>query len=236
GLVCCGSLEAAASALFKTVSGLSIAGLNVNPLQFAGQFDALQNEILRRGSHQSSLWALSHPLPPLRMKSLAIFWESELVRPYVPQAPGGADAAQCDAAIAAMLAHMDPLGRRRDQGADPLLRPLILWGGLYIAAANGTIDRQEHRSLAGVVGKQHLKKALAGPLRLSTLKAQLRKAIEQRQRPLCALDIHRVFTALIAIARADGRVEQREIAALHEVAALFGAAAAYVDALLREEG
>lgn len=233
GLVCCGSLDAAASALFKTASGLSIPNLKVNPLEFGAQFDALQREIFRDGAEEMGMWTLSHPLVPLRMKSLSLFWQTDSAAESIPEAPGGKPSPPCDREIGEMLAHMDPLSQRGDDGAaDPMLKPFLTWGGLYIAGASGSIDQSEHRSLAGFVGESYLKQALAGPKKLSHFREQIKAAIEQRQRPLSALDINRVFTCLIAVARADGGVQQQEIDALHELAESFGVAPAYVDSLL----
>lgn len=234
GLVACGSLDAAAAALFKTASGLSIPGLKVHPLEFGAQFDALQNEIFRQGAEELGMWTLSHPLVPLRMKALALFWASELAASAIPEAPGGEPTAACDREIAAMLACMDPLAQRGEAEADPSLRPLVLWSGLYVAGCNGRLERHEVASLAAMVGEQPLREAIAaGPQKLSRFRDELVRAMNDRQTPLSALDINRWFTLLIAIARADGGIEAAELRALHELAAHLHVASGYIDALVR---
>ena len=72
--MCCGSLEVAATALFKTLSGLRIKNLTINPAEFAEQWEHLENEVIEDGD--SDHWQLTHPFPPLRMKAMMIFWDS----------------------------------------------------------------------------------------------------------------------------------------------------------------
>jgi hypothetical protein len=232
GLVSCGSLEAAASALFKTASGLSIPGLKVNPLEFGSQFDALQREIFRQGAEEMGMWTLSHPLVPLRMKSLSLFWNTRPANDMIPEATGVISQEECDHEIGQMLAHMDPLAQRGEGGADPLLRPLIAWSGLYVAVCNGSFAEGEHRSLVGFVGEAYLQEALDGLSDPNRFRELLTQALQERRQPLCALDIHRIFTSLITIARADGGIEEREAVALYELAILYGVAPAYVDSLM----
>jgi hypothetical protein len=232
GLISCGSLEAAASALFKTASGLSIPGLKVNPLEIGSQFDALQREIFRQGAEEMGMWTLSHPLVPLRMKSLSLFWNTRPANDMIPEATGAISQERCDREISQMLAHMDPLAQRGDGGADPQLRPLIAWSGLYVAVCNGSFAEGEHRSLVGFVGEAYLQEALDGLSDPQRFRERLTQALQDRRQPLCALDIHRIFTSLITIARADGSIEEREAEALHELAILYGVAPAYVDSLM----
>lgn len=49
GLICCSSLEAAATALFKTLSGLHIDGLSISPDEFAEQWEHLESEVIEGG-------------------------------------------------------------------------------------------------------------------------------------------------------------------------------------------
>lgn len=231
-LVCCGSLDAAASSMFKVVSGLSVPGMQVHPLQFAAQFDDLQKEIWRHGAEE--MVTATHPLLPLRMKALAAYWQSEKLKSLVPEAPGGASDESCDKEVSQLLAHMDPLSHRSETGIDPLLQPFLTWGGLYVAGCNGSIDKSEHLALASFIGERHLKKVMSGPKKLSYFKEQLDLAISDRRAPLSALDVNRIFTCLITITKADGNIETVEMNALHELAKRFGVAPSYVDALLQD--
>jgi hypothetical protein len=130
---------------------------------------------------------------------------------------------------------MDPLAQRGERDADPALRPLITWAGLYVAGCNGRLARNELASLAALIGESHLQQAIdAGPLALSRFRDELLQTLADRQTPLSALDINRMFTCLIAIARADGGIEAAERAALGDLAKHLGVATGYIDALVAQ--
>ncbi len=137
--------------------------MKVNPLEFGNQFEALQREIFRQGAEEMGMWTLSHPLVPLRMKSLSLFWNTQQAKEIIPEATGGSSFETCDREISEMLSHMDPLSQREGGGADAMLKPYVTWGGLYIAGSNGSIDKTEHTSLAGFVGEAYLKQGSKGP-------------------------------------------------------------------------
>lgn len=231
GLLCCGSLDLAASAFFKVLSGLSIRNLKVNPRRFADQFDQLRAEIFREGAEE--MWTMAHPLAPLRMKALNIFWESEKAKQLLPEAQGERAAASCDQEIAKLLVYMEPMSARSNSEVDPFLEPFLIWGGLYVAASNRVIDPSELKALAGMVGERRVKEALTAPKKMSHYLQQYEQALTTRERPLSALDINRIFTCLAVVVRADGRVDDEEINAMHELGRRSGVAAAYVDSLLQ---
>ena len=232
GLLCCGSLEIAARAFFKVLSGLSIANLTVDPIQLAGQFDELREEIWRQGSDEMCL--LPHPLSPLRMKSLLIFWHSDQASEFMPGAPGGRAIHACDREISDLLAYMDPIVDRADGDVDPLLLPFLTWGGLYIAAANRQIEQSELDALTTIIGEHHVAEALQESHEAADYRERFANALKQRRRPLSALDISRVFTCLISMARADGSIDPMEIDAMHDLARQLGVSNSYVDTLIAE--
>ncbi len=116
GLICCGSLEAAATALFKTLSGLRIKGLSISPAEFAEQWEHLENEVIEGGA--SDHWQLTHPFPPLRMKAMMLFWASGKFdqQPVAPQSHEKADTGDPSPAGAD-----GPFGQREKDAADPML-------------------------------------------------------------------------------------------------------------------
>lgn len=70
GMLCCGQLGAAATALFKTSSGLS--GIDVDRVlrSFRAQFEDLERQIL--GAANRSAWVRTHPMMPIRFKALEL--------------------------------------------------------------------------------------------------------------------------------------------------------------------
>jgi len=205
--------------------------MKVNPLKFASQFDHLREEMFRDGAED--MWMMTHPLSPMRMKAMIIFWESEYARSAIENAPGGRSREVCDREVMELLAHMDPLGARSGSTIDPLLEPFLIWGGLIIAAVDQTIDPTELQALASIVGQERVNLAMQEPRRLTHYRQRFQEALHRREHPLSALDINRVLTCLIAIARADGRLEDAEVKAIYHIASLFGVTPAYVHGLLQ---
>ncbi|MCP4653977.1 MAG: M48 family metallopeptidase [bacterium] len=235
GLMCCGSLEVAATALFKTLSGLSFAGLRCDPDQFAAQWNELAAEVRRGGSHD--YWSATHPFPPLRMKALLMFWHSDLATQVIPGAPGGRALQEIDEEIDQLLAMMDPLAREdqaeRKGGADPLLREFLFWGGLYIAAANQVIEASELDHLRSLVGDEMVDGVVAAPDQSPEVyRERFLAAKTNRVKPLSALELHRIFSGLATIAKADGSVDDDEISALQDLAKTCGINERFIDSIL----
>ncbi|MGI9458240.1 MAG: M48 family metallopeptidase [Aeoliella sp.] len=232
GMICCGSLDTAASAFFKTISGLSAPTLRVNPLEFADQFDHLKQELHRQGAEE--MWTISHPLPPLRAKAMALFWETDEAKQVLPKAPGGNSLAGCDEQVESLLAYMDPRARRGKSGVDPMLEPFLTWGGLYVAGCDGKVDKTELDALRGVIGSHAMDHALQAPKNLEEYLKRFQSAVDNRDLPLSALDLHRVLECFVAIVRADGVIEDAEITALKKLAKIMGVAEGYALSLLED--
>jgi Peptidase family M48 len=233
GLLCCGSLDAAATALFKTLSGLALPNLCIDARQFACQWDALAEEMSRQASDRR--WLATHPFPPLRMRALICFWECDRATQLIAAAPGGESHDSAERQIESMLAMMDPLARDRQDVADPMLRDFFLWGGLYIAAANDDLDQSELDHLRSLVGAEAIDEAFASEnFSLAALRERFLAAREQRRTPLSALEVHRIFAGLAAVAAADGVVDSHESNALRDLAAAFGLHPQFVETVMAQ--
>lgn len=70
GLLCCGKLEPAAKALFRTLSGLS--GISIDRIlnSFHTQYDFLEAHMEKLSDGQS--WIGTHPMVPIRFKALEL--------------------------------------------------------------------------------------------------------------------------------------------------------------------
>ena len=222
GLLSCGSLEVAANALFKTLSGLRLPGGGVDPREFAGQWEQLVDEVLTEG--ERGPWQVSHPLPPLRMKAMLLFWE------------GRADPAATDAEVARLLALMDPLAGDGKGELDPLLARFFFWGGLYIALADGSLDREEVHRLQSVAPPGiDVGGLVRGPAPdVDGCLEQFRVAKEERRAKLTAVELHRIFQGLIDVAAADGRIGSAEVDRLCDLGKILGIGRAACDLLVAE--
>jgi len=220
GVICCNSVHTAANAMYKTISGLGRVAMKVDPTDFAEQWDHLVEEVVTEG--EDEYWHLTHPFPPLRMKAMNLFWE-HWKQSGSPDEINGDALARVDAEIMRLLGLMDPNFRERKDSTDPFLERFILWGGLYVAAVDGTIDKTEIKRLASLVPQDQVETALAEPdLTASVCLEKFGEALEQRRKKLTALEMHRVLTALVSVAWSDGNVDDSERKALLKIASQFG--------------
>lgn len=215
GVLCCGSIEKAASSLFKIVSGLTLVDLVVHPEEFAGQWQHLLEEVVCDGDRNH--WEFSHPFPPLRMAAMVL--DSEARRQ-----DASIDArSDSDAQILNMLATMDPGSGSKTLG-DPMLGGFFFWGGLYVALVDGSADETEVERLQSVapVGLD-VRRVIADP---DFDDAQCVERFEEgllgRRKKLSAVERHRIIYGLIDIAAADGRIEVRELERLRELGEIMG--------------
>jgi tellurite resistance protein len=234
GLICCGSLNVAATSMFKTMSGLTLRDISVDPHEFANQWDDLSAELSRDVRHDH--WMATHPFPPLRMHALLAFSRTTEAGLSEGGLSGSQEMSNVDSEIEHMLGMIDPLARDGDlsKGAgDPLLREFFLWGGLSVASADGSVDHSELANLATVVGQGPLS-ALEeeGFQGAEEYRRRFKEALQTRQTGLTALEIQRIFSALAAIAKADGRVEETEVEAMQELAKIVGISSGYVRTII----
>ena len=141
--------------------------------------------------------------------------------------------AEADREIETFLGMMDPLARESDEMADPMLRQFLLWGGLYVAHANGRVDESELENLRSVVGRETVEATLAGGhLSPALLQQRFAEERQSRRKPLSALELHRIFSALAAVAAADGNIEPSEVAAMRDLAGTCGVSEGFIDVVL----
>ena len=232
GLVCCGSIDIAASAMFRTLSGLSIPDLKIGPDDFTEQWDHLMSEVAEGGDEDH--WQMTHPFPPLRMKAMMLFWTSDSDLLAKSDNDASMTIAQADKQIQQLLATMDPLSRERRDMADPILEDFLLWGGLYIACANGKIIKSEIRQLKVVASEQKVHEAIeAGGVSKKLCKTRFTEAIDRRHERLKAMEINRILQGMLQIAFADGEIDSFEQEAFKELSGMLGIDATASD-LVRE--
>lgn len=214
GLVCCGSLDAAATALFRTLSGLTMPKLRIDPTHFSKQWDHLLDEVIEQGADDT--WENTHPFPPLRMKAMALFWESDTTA--LPPREGPArPLAQIDEEIARLLSTMDPQTRAKG-GADPLLEDIVLWAGMALVERDGpcppAVSAEFHRLVPTATGTE--------PASQQAYLEHFELSLKRRTKRLSAGDINRVLQALLSIAYAKGSLSETELECLREIGQRLG--------------
>lgn len=250
GLLCCGDVNIAATAMFRVMSGLVSSEIKMDPNAFAEQWKELAREL--RSDGRGGEWHATHPFPPLRMKAMLSY---SRIDGYSDDS-GRPDPASVDAEIERMLGMIDPLARRAGDApsadgavttvsegfADPMLRDFFFFGGLAVAAADGSIEEAETKQLAELIGQGPLDDEFArieevdrsNPATIIEVDwvDRFQKAIGERRRSLSAMELRRIFTGLAAIAKAGGRIDDREIEVLGTLAKASGIAPSYIETLL----
>jgi tellurite resistance protein len=222
GLCLCNSLEVAASALFKTISGLNLPGLRVDPEEFARQWEQLVQEVIDQGVRDQC--QLSHPFPPLRIKALTLFWNSRSQEAV-------------EAEVAKLLSVMDPTHGAGAEIGDPLLARFIFWGGLFVSLAQGSPDPRELKRLEELappdVDLQTLMASAGDLAELAILRFE--EARTGRQTKLRASEIHRIIQRLIQVATADGELSAADRDHLHRIGKVLGIRPDAVDLLIEKQ-
>ncbi len=217
GLLACGSIEIAASALFKTVSGLLREDIVMRPEEFAGQWQTLLAEV--SGDGERDHWNFSHPFPPLRMRAMVAFWKA-----FEARNPDGDDASQMASSekeIRRMLDMMDPASGDEALG-DPLLTGFFYWGGYYVALADGVLHPAEVDRLMSVLPNGVEAPTAEAPVEDASCLTHFKESIEGRHKKLSAVELHRIVYGLIDVAAADGHIDENEIVRLRELGDIIG--------------
>jgi uncharacterized tellurite resistance protein B-like protein len=230
GLVLCGSLDAAARALFKAASGIVNPNVVVSPARFAAQWHRLLEEVIDDG--ERDLWQLAHPFPALRMEAMLSFF-----RAWQSTDEASPSLTEVNASVARMLALMDPLAAERTL-EDPLLVAFFFWGGLYVAVCDGALHPSEQSRLrsvapAGLDFHAAMHTALENPRTCFEAFAEAKRA---RRTKLTALELHRIVYGLIEVASADGEVSHLELERLRELGTVLGISAQACEVIVRQYG
>lgn len=168
------------------------------------------------------------------MKALLNFWSSDVASQLIAGASGDDRIQAVDSEIESLLATMDPLARESEGTRDPMLEEFLLWGGMFIAASNDSVNEPELtkiRSLTGPATFETLAELGTGAAP-DAYRERFIAARKARRKPLSGLEVHRIFSGLIAIVRADGDVDDRETAALRVLAEACGVSPVFIDRIV----
>jgi hypothetical protein len=229
GLVCCGSVDAAAAAMFRSLSGLGAQTVEIRAGDFAAQWDQLYAEVTRGG--EDDLWESSHPLPPLRMKALLNFWRSDAPLLPTDRPAPIRSLAEADADVERLLSIMDPQAREQSAG-DPLLEDFCLWGGLFLLTTGSNVDEAGKAALEGMVARGAVDRGLRGGDQAAFFQS-FEDALARRRKRLKSLEMTKILKSVLAVGYAKGTLSDDEIAAFNRLGATLGIAEHACD-LIRE--
>jgi len=227
GLLCTADLDVAATALVKTLAGLSFDGRRLAPASISSQLDALMEEVLDEGA--GDLWEHSHPFPPLRIRALEAFW-----RDRAADNPDNGDSE-----IRRYLGLMDGTAAPGSTGAgahEGQLARFLFWGGLFVGTADGPLDLAVRRRLDALtmpgVDLDQILQSGEDPAALAL--ERFRGAKQARRSKLRAMELSNLMKQLVVFAALDERFSDNERSRLILLAAELGLGERAVELLLAE--
>ncbi len=230
GLLCCQNLESAATSLIKLSSGLKEPLLQFHLEDYLGQMKEIQS--LADTVDDAGDWFSTHPFSPLRVVALNHFWESQPLDEILGHGQGKLSSADLEKRIEGLLASMDPDAAEKKS---PEAAAALLWGGYWVAVADGTIDDAEIASIKSIGTAELADKiekevrGFADPLR--AIKERFREFGKKCAR-LPQSERYALIQKLVIVARSDGRLDAAETAVLRDVCRILKINPGFVDQCL----
>ena len=215
GLLCCQDLDVAAGALIKLSCGLSNDLLEFDLPGYVSQLEDI--ETISRTVRAVEDFYSTHPFNPIRVVALTRFWESSTLAEYVGHSPGKESDEAVDGRIEELLAFMDPDAATVQNRS---VLECLVWGGFWVAASDGRIDRVEIQAL-GNAGKTRTAGEAAATIHRSNEPLKLIRERFMRAADSCLslppFQRHAIVQQLIAVAKASLDVSAQEQSTLQEI-------------------
>jgi len=230
GLLCSQDLTAANTALIKVSCGLREPMLQFSVEDYLSQMKDIQS--LSESVEDAADWYSTHPFSPLRVVAMHHFWESALLSELIGLPDPKLSTEEMDKKILALLLSMEPNTEEENRST---VDDFLIWGGFTVAAADGRIDTAECASIRELAGEESAKKAeeeLRSSQDLHGLIKTRFTAAAKRCRKLNSPDRHSLVQKLIAVAKADQVLDDREKAALREVCGALDVSPAFIEQIL----
>ncbi|MBT3222596.1 MAG: M48 family metalloprotease [Proteobacteria bacterium] len=209
GMLCCGGQAPAARSLFKLSSGLREAPGAAQIKAFVEQAYDLYEESqaahsVERIQHHDFL--SSHPFSPVRLRA---------ARSFDSFMKGKQDLPAVEREVLSYMALMEPSYLDEDSPGAEAMRRLLFAAGAVVAAANGEIAKEEIEALKSLLGLARVPDTLKPEL----LRQHLAERIEKVKELVVPSRRAQLIRDLALIARADGHVDDEEVAEMRSLAA-----------------
>lgn len=230
GMLACQDLDVAAKALIKLSCGL---GDDLVEFDLPGYVSQLADiEAISRTVRAVEDFYSTHPFNPIRVVALSRFWESHTLAELLGRPPAKHSDEAADARIDELLRFMDP-----DAAAinDRNVAECLVWGGFWVAASDGRIDRVEVQAL-GQTAKSRLANEAAAAIHKATEPLQLVRerfhGAAKGCRRLPPPQRHAIIQQLIAVAKANLTVAAEEKNTLQEICTALDVNPAFAEKIL----
>ncbi len=228
GVVCAGSLDAAARSLFKLASGLKSGRVQVHIEQFLSQVGDLREEVGRLASGDAPVrsdWFATHPFSPLRLRAAQLFADSTLMQGAMPRE-------ELEMRTQDLLTLMDPSYLQERSDAAEAMRRLLFAAGVVLASTHGDLSEPALAALESLLGEG----SIPSRPKPDVLRAELPRRSEDVKARVPPLRRAQVIRDLCLIACADRRMDDHERRLLVDIASAVGVDTSLVDATLASHG
>ncbi len=215
GMLCCQDLDVAAKALIKLSCGLSDDLIEFDLAGYVSQLADI--ETISRTVRAVEDFYCTHPFNPIRVVALSRFWESQTLADFLGHLPAKHPDEQVDARIDELLRFMDP-----DAAAIQNRSTIecLVWGGFWVAASDGQIDRVEVQALGKAMKSRIASDAVAAIHKATEPLELIRERFQGAAkgcRDLPHFQRHAIIQQLIAVAKANLAVAAEETSTLEEI-------------------
>ena len=208
GMICSGGLQPTVRSLFKLSSGLHDAPGPVEIAAFLEQAHELYEEASSGDNTDRVLHAdhyASHPFSPIRLRAAKAF--SEVMS-------GSRDLGAVEGDVVDLMGLMEPSYLDEDTSAAEAMRRLLFAAGAVVANAYNGIVAAELEALSALLGPSRVPRKLNAELLAQHLPgrvARVKELVPRSRRGQLIRD-------LAVIARADGHVQDEEVAVMRQLA------------------
>jgi len=229
GLLCAQDIAPAANSLIKLSCGLNERFIKFDIAAYTSQMEDIQ-ALSAEVPDVRDLFS-SHPFNPIRVLALKSFWESEAMVRLLHHSATPLAESEMDRRIEEMLGSMElPSAGRAG------VEECLVWGSLWVAASDCVIQGNELETIRGLAQSHLLDQAMErvmvelnnshDPLEL--IKNEFYKHA-QKCGQMPPMERHGLVEKLVVVAKADGRVEEKELQVLREVCQILGVNPVFVD-------
>lgn len=234
GLLCCQDLRAATTSFIKLSCGLSEPRLQFDVAEYLKQMSDIETIAESKKNVQDCY--SSHPFNPIRVLALNYFWQSRLLADVLGHADARLSTEQLDEEIHKLLDFMEASHVGEESEA---AEAAIIWGGLWVALADGTVDESEQCAISEVcdgakvsAARKELDEQGDIEARLAYTKDKFITAATDLKEGMSNSQRCNLMQKLVVVARADQVVADEEKEVLKEACIALDVTPGFVDQIL----
>lgn len=234
GLMCCGSYEAACMANFKISSGVTSDALLFNLNDYIHQYEEMEKDIASGEATMSDFYS-SHPINPLRVIALDVFYRSETyINDFDQDRTAAYTEESMEAKIESFMRLMEPKYLSQTDDASKKIKETLFLAGYAIASSDGNVEDSEMKYLTSILpGEDHtsLEAKLQG-WSMDMLMTALGEQIDTIRPHLSQITACNIIRDLTVVALSDGELSQPEMDCLSHICTTLGIHPAFIEEVI----